>query len=460
MNPLTLDSLRQPVAGHAGESFFPGDDGWNEARQAWNLAVDQHPAAVLFPRDAADAAAAVGFARRVGLRIAVQGTGHMAASLGDLSDTVLVRTTNLREVEIDAPRRRARAGAGVIWEEVVEPATALGLTALHGSSPDVGVVGYSLGGGIGWLARRYGLASNAVTAVELVTAEGEQVRVDADNDSELFWGIRGGAGNFGIVTAIEFALYPIEHVYAGWLVWPWERAAEVFGSWAEWVESVPDTVTSIARILRLPPAPFIPEPLRGRDLAVIEAAYLGDEQRGAELLRPLRDLAPELDTFSTIPVAGLARLHQDPEGPTPGIGDGGLFDTLSPEAIESFLAVAGPGSGSPLVSAEIRHLGGALATPAAGGGALSHLDAGFAYHAVGIPTDPEAAEAVVHRVNAVKAALLPWGRGRSYLNFAEEPVDAAAFFGHEAYRRLRDLRGQMDPDRLFRASQEIPPSKD
>jgi FAD/FMN-containing dehydrogenase len=172
MNPVTLNAPSESVHGHAGEVVFPGGDGWDDARKAWNLAVDQSPAAVFFPSGPHDVAAAIRFAKRAGLRVAVQGTGHGAAPLGDLSDTVLVRTTNLREVEIDARRRRARAGAGAVWEEVVGPATALGLTALHGSAPDVGVVGYSLGGGIGWLARRYGLAANSVTAIELVTADG------------------------------------------------------------------------------------------------------------------------------------------------------------------------------------------------------------------------------------------------------------------------------------------------
>ena len=460
MNPVTHSVLRESVEGHRGDAFFPGDEGWDAARQAWNLAADQHPAAVLFPSDAADVVAAVRFAKRAGLRVAVQGTGHMAGAFRDLSDTVLIRTANLREVEIDARRRRARAGAGVIWEEVVAPATALGLTALHGSAPDVGVVGYTLGGGIGWLARRYGLATNSVLAVELVTADGEHIRVDSDHEPELFWGLRGGGGNFGVVTAIEFALYPVEQLYAGWLIWPWERAPEVIGRWADWIHDVPDTITSLARILRLPPAPFIPEPLRGRDLVVVEAAYLGEEQRGTELLRPLRELTPELDTFATIPAAGLAKLHQDPEGPTPGLGDGSLFDTLPPEAIEAFLAVTGPSSSSPLLSAEIRHLGGALATPAPGGGALSHLDAGFAQYAVGIPIDPEVAQAVERQAALAKDALAPWGRSRAYLNFAESPVDAAAMFAPEAYTRLRRLRGRLDPDRLFRATQEIPPFAD
>ena len=304
MNPLAQTAPRQ--------AYFPGDPKWDDVRRAWNLAVDQQPAAVFVPESADDVAEAVNFARRNGLRVALQGTGHGAAPLGSLEDTVLVKTHLMQEIEIDCARRRARAGAGVIWEQVVEPATAYGLTALHGSSPDVGVVGYTLGGGIGWLARRYGLAANSVTAVELVTADGEHVRADADNEPDLFWGLRGGGGNFGAVTAIEFALYPVEHAYAGWLVWPWERSRDVLTRWAELTETFPDTITSLARILRLPPAPFIPEPFRGRDLVVVEATYLGEEERGRELLAPLRELNPEMDTFATVPAL---ELDAAPSGP-------------------------------------------------------------------------------------------------------------------------------------------------
>jgi FAD/FMN-containing dehydrogenase len=206
---------------------LPHDPRWNEARVAWNLAVDQQPAAVALPESAADVMAVVRWARSRGLRVAPQGTGHNAAAMGSLAHTVLVKTERMRGVEIDAERRIARVEAGVLWAEVTGAAAEYGLAALAGSSPDVGVVGYSLGGGISWLARRYGLAANSVTAVELVNADGELVRADEDNESELFWALRGGGGSFGVVTALEFQLYPIAEVYAGVLFFPIERGKEV-----------------------------------------------------------------------------------------------------------------------------------------------------------------------------------------------------------------------------------------
>ena len=198
-----------------GAIALPGDDGYDAARQGFNLAVDQRPAAVAYPADAHEVAEIVKAARANGLRVAPQATGHNAGPLGSLDRSILVKTSGLGGVEIDAADRIARVGAGVLWEEVVNAAAPYGLIALHGSSPNVSVTGYSLGGGMGWLARSHGLQANSVTAIELVTADGELVRTDAQHDPELFWALRGGGGNFGIVTALEFRLYPLSEVYAG-----------------------------------------------------------------------------------------------------------------------------------------------------------------------------------------------------------------------------------------------------
>ncbi len=202
-----------------GAVHLPGDPGYDAARVPWNVAVQQRPAAVVYPASADEVVEVVRAASAAGLRVAPQGTGHNAGPLGDLADTVLVRTSAMREVTVDAASRTARVGAGALWIDVVEAVAPFGLAALHGSSPDVGVVGYSLGGGIGWYARALGMATNSVTAVELVTADGRLVRADAEHEPDLFWAVRGGGGNFGVVTAMEFRLYPIETAFAGMLVW-------------------------------------------------------------------------------------------------------------------------------------------------------------------------------------------------------------------------------------------------
>src|SRR3954447_3616165 len=383
---IDIAALRHAVRGSV---LAPGDDGWDEARTPWNLAIEQHPALIVVPANSADVQEVVRFAAANGLRVAPQGTGHGVANLGDLSDAVLVRMHQLRDVQIDVEAQEARVGAGAIWEDVVQPAAEHGFAVLHGSSPDVGVAGYTLGGGMGWLARKHGFAANSLSAIELVTADGEFHRVDHTHERDLFFALRGGGGNFGVVTAFEFTLIPLETVYAGWLVFPWERSEEVLAAWRDWTETTPDEITSAGRILQLPPLEVIPEPMRGRNLAVIEIAYIGDEESGRELVAPLLALEPELSTLATMPITGLIRLHNDPEGNTPGIGDGSVMASLPDEAIRALVAAAGPGSGSPFISVELRQLGGALGRPTPYAGALSHIEGQFLLFSVGLAFTPE-----------------------------------------------------------------------
>jgi len=324
-NAVPYGAAQALRAAIAGEVFVPGDPGYDRARRAWNLAVDERPAAVVVVRSDTDVARAVRFARAQGLRIAPQGTGHGAQPLEPLDDAMLLRTSRMRGVLIDPATRTARAEAGAQWQDVTVPAGEHGLAALAGSSPNVGVTGYTLGGGMGWLARRYGLAANSVTSAELATPDGRLVRADAEHESDLFWAVRGGGGSVGVVTALEMRLYPVRDLYAGVLFFPIQRMAEVLHAWREWTRTVPDEVTSIGRVLRFPPLPEVPEPVRGRDFALVEAAYLGNEGSGAELIGPLRQLGPQLDTFATIPAPALQQLHMDPAQPVPGQGDGAFL---------------------------------------------------------------------------------------------------------------------------------------
>jgi FAD binding domain/Berberine and berberine like len=454
MNTLSTDAIR--LHGHY---ITPNDAAWDEARQAWNLAVDQRPAAVAIPENADDVAEIVRHARANGLRVAAQGTGHNAHPLAEgLTDTVLVKTHRMRGVEIDPVARRARVQAGTIWIEVTTAAGEHGLAPLAGSSPDVGVVGYTLGGGISWLGRRYGLAANSVTAIELVDADGDQIRASADENPALFWALRGGGGSFGVVTAIEIALFPVAEVYAGWLIFPVERAADVLSAWREWVDTVPDEVTSLGRFLNVPPLPDVPEPLRGRRLVVVEAAMMMDEAQAGELLQPLRALGPEIDTFRTMPAAELSHLHMDPEHPVPGAGDHLLLEDLTPAAIEQAVRVAGADAPMPLLMVEFRHLGGALGRRGPGNGATAAIDAGFAMFTVGMTPVPELTEAVHRYLSIVKDALRPWDAGREYLNFAERSTDPARLWPADDYKRLREVKADYDPADLFVSNHPVPPA--
>ena len=316
-------------------------------------------------QDADDVVAAVRHAAERGLTIAPQLTGHGASAMAPLGDdALLLRTTGLRDVAIDVAARTARVGAGALWSDVVGPASEQGLAALHGFSPDVGVVGYTLGGGLGWYGRAHGLASSAVTAADVVLADGTRVRADADHETDLLWALKGGGGNLGVVTALEFDLVPVPELHAGTLFFPWERSAEVLHAWHAWTAQAPEAATSVGRMISLPPLPELPEELRGRSFATIEVALLGSEAEAAELLAPLRALGPEIDTFAPMPPAGLARMHMDPAAPLPYRSTHLLLGELPPAAIDAWVTAAGPDSGTSLTAVELRHLGGALARPA------------------------------------------------------------------------------------------------
>jgi len=449
-----LNQLRSRVGDRV---LGPDDPGWDDARRPWNLSVEQHPAAVATPESAQDVVAVVDVARQHGLRVAPQGTGHSASPRASLEGSVLLDMSRMNAVQIDPERRRARLQAGAQWRHVVGPAAEHGLAGLSGSAPDVCVTGYALGGGASWMIRRYGLAANSIRAAEVVTADGREVRADAGSEPELFWALRGGGGSFGIVTALELELFPVRELYGGVLFWPQERAAEVLGAWHEWAAGVPEEMTSLGRLLNVPPLEEVPEPVRGRAFVLVEAAWLGDEAGGAELLAPLRELGPEMDTFAMIPPTGLPALHMDPPEPVPGAGDGMLLGDFPAGAIDALVGTAGPGTDSPLVSIEVRHLGGAAGRPHHEHGALAAIDAPHALYAVGMAANEDMKQTVVERLDRLQAALAPWDAGR-FLNFTERPVGTARMFSDETHRRLREIKSKYDPDNVIQANHEIPPA--
>jgi FAD/FMN-containing dehydrogenase len=432
---------------------------FDHARRAWNLAVDQRPAAVITPASVEDVVAAVELAQEAGSQIAPQGTGHGAAALGPLEDTILLRTDRLRDVHVDTDNGLVRLEAGVTWAEAVQAAGAHGLALLAGSSPDVGVAGYTLGGGLSWLGRKHGLACNSVEAVELVTASGRVIRADRNHEPELFWALRGGGGSFGVVTAIELRAFPTTDIYAGLLWWPIERGQEVVHRWREMTRSdIPDDLTTVARYLRLPPLPEVPEPLRGRSFIVVEAYHLGDPARADELLAPLRELEPENDTIDTLPISELIGLSLDPDHPVPVVGDGLMLSELPPEAVHELARVAGHDVESPLLSVELRHLGGELARTQSGHGALASIKALYAMFAVGITPDPSTASTVAAAINELRVGISPWTAPSMYMNFAETRRAPTALWSEHGYRRLCQIKARFDPDDLIRANHPIPPA--
>ena len=373
----------------AGTILEPGDLGWDAARRAFDLAVDQRPALIALPLDEHDIAAAVRVARDRGLRVVAQAEGHGAAKAHPLGDAMLLRTTALAGVEIDARAYRARVKAGARWADVIDRASFLGLAPAAGFTRTAGVVGDALSGAMGWLSRRHGVVSHGVLAVDLVTADGEPARVEGDMELP--------AGS--VVTAVELALHPAEDLYAGALFFSLHRAGEVMHAWNEWTATAPAEITSIARMMRFGAGDDVPALVRGRAFAIVEAAHLGTHEEAEELLAPLRDLRPELDTFSLVPPSALGHLHMEPEHPEARLADDGLVGELPAAAIDDLLAVAGPASQSPLATVELRHASGALET----------LRRGFFTHAAGAPADAAAAAAIEAQLALVAAALAPYG---------------------------------------------------
>jgi len=453
--PIAVTSLSEHLTGSV---VFPGDEGWDAARQAYNLTIDQRPAAVAFPADVEDVRSIVRFAASRGLQVAPQRTGHNAGPLESLENVILLKTDALDDVEFDVPGAKVRVGSGAKWAHVVPQASELGFAVLHGSTPDVSIAGYGLGGGVGWYARKRGLFANSITAIELVTADGELHRVDADHEPDLFWAVRGGGGNFGVVTAIEFRMFPLEEVYAGVLFFSWEQASEVLHAWRRWTETVPDEMTSVGRLLQFPAVDLVPEPFRGKSFAVVETYFLGSEEEGRELLTPLRGLGPVIDTVAMVPPVALSEMHMDPPDPVPYYGEHLVLGDLPEATIDDFVAAAGPGSGSGLVSVEIRHTGGALARSDESHGVRDTLPGSFLYFGLGLTPDGESLAATQRDLRRVTGSLAAHRAG-AYLNFAEETADAASFYSPESYRRLREIRAVVDPDEVFLSNHVIPPAR-
>jgi hypothetical protein len=440
----------------AGRIATPTDSDWDQARLAWNLAADQRPEAVAFVESAEDVAKVVSFAAQNSLKVAGQGTGHGAVALAPLDDTILVKTERMRKIEVDPDAQTARVEAGSLVLELSEAAQAHRLSSMPGSAPDVGVIGYTLGGGLSWLGRRYGFACNRVRAIELVSADGEARTVDAENGPDLFWALRGGGGGYAIVTALHLNLIPIGDIYAGALLFPAAVGAEAVRAYREWAATVSDDVTSIVRFITPPPIPDVPEPLRGTPLLTIDAACIGDQAGGEATIAPLREIGETImDTFGQIPAEGLCRIHMDPEQPVPGLGNHQLIRELPDEAIDAFTGLAGSDSGSPLLLTELRQLGGALGRWDENGGALSHLDADFAMFGVGLPMTPEMGQAIEAQLDRFEETMRPWIADGGYYNFAERPCDANAILPPDVCARLAEVKRHYDPDGMIVANHAV-----
>jgi len=436
-----------------GRVHLPGDAAYDATRTAWNLCIDQRPAAVAVPRSADEVVDVVRAAVAAGLRIAPQSTGHGAGPFAGrtMADVVLLRLHELTGVTVDPAAGTARIVGGTEWREVIAATEPHGFTAAHGSAPDVAAVGYLLGGGLSFFGRAHGLAANHVRAVELVTAAGELLRVSEDEHPDLFWAVRGGGGSFGVVVAVEIALLPYAEVYAGMLLWDRERAPEVVRAWAAWTREAPTSATTSLRLMSFPPLPELPPFLSGRQIVVVDGAILEADERAGDLLAPLRALAPEMDTFGRIPATAVTDVHMDPPTPVPAMGADALLADFDEDAAAALLAFNGPGTATALMFTEVRHLGGALADTASGPATVA---APYVLLGVAAVPFPEAAAPAGADLDRMIEVMAPHAAPGHFLNFAERSVDPAEVHG-DRWERLRTIRAAVDPTGVLVANHPV-----
>ncbi|MFH8630258.1 FAD-binding oxidoreductase [Streptomyces lydicus] len=455
LDPAAVAALAREVRGPV---LLPGDEGYDAECAGFQLALPHRPAVVVGARCADDVAAAVRFAGGRGLPVAVQATGHGRSAATD--GGLLISTRRMSGVRVDAAARTARVEAGVVWGQVVEAAAPHGLAPLNGSSPGVGVVSYTLGGGVGVLARTYGFAADHVRSVDLVTADGRQRHVTAERDPELFGALLGGGHGLGVVTAMEFALMPVARLYGGQLVFGGELVDEVLAAYLRWTRDVPDALTSSVALIAYPDLPQLPEHLRGRYLAHIRIAYTGSAEEGEKLVAPLRAVGPRVsDDLREMPYAASHTIHRDPSEPHAYDGDNALLGGVDAAALRRVAALTGPAAPVMCV-VQLNHLGGALAARDTAATAVGHRDARYALRLLSpLPGEaPDAGRATVRALHAeALAAVAPWRLGRS-VNFlfgghGQRP-DAAevarSVHGADEHRRLADLKAAHDPENVFR----------
>lgn len=435
---------------------LPDDPAFDSSRLAWNLAADQHPAAIAVASTVEDVIEAVTWAREKGLRIAAQTTGHGAVALPDLSQSLLLKTALFDDnVEIDTSTATARIPAGAKLGDVIDAAAERGFTVLHGSSPTVGAIGYLLGGGLTMYGRSHGLACNRVVSFEVVTENGEKVTADSVTNPDLFWALRGGGGGLGVVTSAEIELIPMSEVFAGSTFWAAAAAPQVLDAWIGWTRNAPESATTTFRILRLPPIEEIPEPLRGQTVACIDGICL-DQTVGEELAGLLDSVAPPLlGGWGIQPVAELARLHGDPEDPVPARGDSTMLNGLDEAAGRALIEAVGEAAPTDLIVAEIRHLGGALARPAEDGGSLDHLEGEYLLFATGIAAGPDMTAKTMADLDQLFAAMRPWSTPVRFLSFTERDFELADCLPADNLDRLRGIHDQYSPDRTFTTVRSI-----
>lgn len=457
---MSLEALRRVFS---GELMLPDGTGYDEARAIFNAMHDKRPAIIARCGTTADVAAAVSFARENELVVAVRGGGHSVAGLSTCEGGIVIDLAGLKTIEVDPEAKTARVGGGVLWGELDAATQEHALHTPGGRVTSTGVGGFTTGGGYGWTSSKHGLTCDNLISAEVVLASGDVVTASEHENDELFWGIRGGGGNFGIVTEFELRLHELGPiVLAGLALWPIDRARDVLRGWRDYVDGASDALSTACVILTAPPAEFVPDDLKGRPALGMAAMYVGDPEEGASVMQPLKDLRPDVDHIQPMPYTVFQAIL-DPTAPKGhrSYWRGEYMSGLSDEAIDTFvehgqaLAVAG----FPLSQTIVFRIGQGVNAVPDDATAFSHRDANYLFHPISFWDDPADDERLIAANRAFAEAMRPFGTGDAYLNFTPEADRVRDAYGAEKYERLAALKDRYDPDNLFRLNQNIKPSK-
>jgi hypothetical protein len=446
-----------------GPSFTPDTPGYDNEIAVFNTAVQHQPAVVVGATSTSDVAEAVRFATQHGLHVAVLNTGH-GPSLPALCDTLMITTRRMSKVDIDTGNRRARIEAGVRFGQLGEAAASYGLAPLPGSAPGVGVVGYTLSGGASLtMGRKYGWAADHVSVIEVVTADGQLHRASAQSEADLFSALLGGKGNFGVVTAMEIALFPVTHLYAGALFYSGEDTRDVLQAYRQFTASAPEEISTGVALLNLPPLPGLPQFMQGKLTVSVRLSYAGDADAGKRLIEPLRRAAPLLmDTVTEIPHSQFGSITADTTDPAPAVEHFGLLRELSDDAVNAIVEVAGPGTDRRINIVDIRHLEGAFGRPPAFPNAIGARDAAFAFFALTVVPPGQDVTNYLDSGRELITALRPWLHDNAHPSFLG-PGDATESgtrraYDADTYQMLQAVKAKHDPHNVFRATHNIPPA--
>jgi FAD/FMN-containing dehydrogenase len=467
---MTSEKLDQPTVGEAtaqelrdalkGELIAPSDQGYDEARSVWNGMIDRRPALIARCVDTSDVVAAIGFGRTEGLTVAVRGGGHNVAGNATCDGGLVIDLSKMKAIAIDPDARTVKAQGGLTWGELDGETQAIGLATTGGLVTSTGVAGFTLGGGIGWMMRKHGLACDNLIGAELVTADGQVVRTSESENAELLWGLRGGGGNFGVVTEFEFRLHPVSQVLAGLVAWPAPAARDVLRFWRDWVGETPDDLCTMGAFLYAPPEPFVPPEVVGQPIFAIACMHLDTEGTGEADLRPLRELGPAVDVIGPMPYTVVQGMFDAgvPRG-SRNYWRSGFLGALSDDALDTIIAHTDK-IPAPMGQVHLHQMGGAVGRVPAGATAFGSRDAGFLMNYIGLWLDPAEDETNTAWVRAASDAMEPYGTGTRYVNFLADEGEAGvqSAYDSETITRLRNLKSRYDPTNFFHLNQNIKPT--